>query len=71
MIERNSPVSRPIYELHQALRDLLAFAEILAAETGRNDRVPGGAISNARTALQIHEAAANFDFHKEATLRVD
>jgi hypothetical protein len=48
---------RPIYELHYALSNLLELTEILMAETGHK-QATDGAISKAKTALQIHEGAA-------------
>jgi hypothetical protein len=50
-------MSRPIYELHSALRNLLELSECLMDETGRNP-APNGAISNAKTVLQRYEEAA-------------
>lgn len=50
--------ARPIWDLHWALSNLLELSERLMAETGRKP-APDGAISRAKTALQIHEQAAS------------
>jgi hypothetical protein len=48
---------RPIWDLYSALKSLLELTEALMAETGRN-AAPDGAVSRAKTVLQIHEQAA-------------
>jgi hypothetical protein len=49
--------ARPIWDLHFALSNLLELTEALMAETGRKQQ-PEGAVSKAKTALQLHEQAA-------------
>lgn len=48
---------RPIFELHHALKSLLELTECMMDETGRKP-APDGAVSRAKTALQLHEEAA-------------
>ena len=48
---------RPVWELYSALSNLLELTEILMTETGKKP-APDGAISRAKTALQIHELEA-------------
>ena len=50
-------MTKPLWELHFALSSLLELTEALMAETGRKPG-PNGAISRAKTVLQIHEQAA-------------
>lgn len=53
--------TRPIWELHFALSNLLELSEELMRETERKP-APDGAISQAKTALQLHERAATEQF---------
>lgn len=55
--------TKPIWELHHALGNLLELAEILMADSGRKPATDG-AISRAKTALQIHEQAATEQLRK-------
>ena len=48
---------KPIWELYSALKNLLELTEVLMREAGRSP-APDGAVSRAKTALQIHECAA-------------
>ena len=50
-------MTKPLWELHSALSSLLELTETLMAEAGRKP-APDGAISRAKTMLQIHEQAA-------------
>lgn len=50
-------MSRPVYELHSAMRNLLELAEALMSETGRKP-AHDGAIAIAKTVLQRHEQEA-------------
>lgn len=57
---------RPIWDLHRALKNLLELTEALMAETGRNPAADG-AVSKAKTALQVHEQAASEQFRNSGT----